>query len=146
MGWPPNDLPQSPKCWNCKNNDLSWCKNGIYEVIHPPLYLVMLIHVLIRVKMISIVDDVLISNVRWKIKLGFVYLESYIKKRPPSLYPIGKFCTLGSRYLNKEIFFCRNSWIFFVGCSCLWLESLFCLAFETFFRGIKYFWKIVFCM
>ena len=129
---PPNHPPMFPKCQICKNNDFSCCKNGLYEVICPPLDLTMLIHVLIRVKVIPTIDDVLISTVGWKSKLGFVSLESYIKKRPPSLYPIGKFCTLGSRYLNKEIFF-RNYWIFFVGCSCLWLESLSCLTFEIFF-------------
>ena len=55
--------PMSPKCQTCKNNDLSCCKNGLYEVIRPPLDLVMLIHVLIRVKVISIVNDVLISTI-----------------------------------------------------------------------------------
>ena len=55
--------PMSPKCQFCKNNDLSCCKNELYEVIHPPLDLVMLIHVLIRVKVISTIDDVLISTV-----------------------------------------------------------------------------------
>ena len=104
MGGPPNDPPISPKCQICKNNDLSCCKNGLYEAIRPPLDLVMFIHVLISVKVISTVDDVLISTVGWKSKLGFVSLKSYIKKRPPSLYPIGKFCTLRSGHLNKEIF------------------------------------------
>ena len=61
-----------------------------------PLDLVMLIHVLIHIKVISTIDDVLISTVGLKSKLGFVSLESYIKKRPPSLYPIGKFGTIGS--------------------------------------------------
>ena len=63
MGGPPNDPPVSSKCQNYKNNDLSCCKNEFYKVIRPPLDLVMLIHVLIRVKVISTVDDVLISTV-----------------------------------------------------------------------------------
>ena len=56
-----NDPPMYPKCQTCKNNDLSCCKNGLYEVTCPPLGLVILIHVLICVKVISTVDDVLIS-------------------------------------------------------------------------------------
>ena len=63
MGGGATDPPMSPKCQTCKNNDLLFCKNGLYEVIRPPLDLVMLIHVLIHVKVISIVDDVLISTV-----------------------------------------------------------------------------------
>ena len=49
------------------------------------LDLVKLIHVLIYVKVISVVDDVLISTVGWKSKLQFVSLKRYIKKRPPPL-------------------------------------------------------------
>ena len=59
MGGRPNDPPMYPKCQTCKNNDLSCCKNGLYEVIRPPLDFV----ILIRVKVISTVDDVLISTV-----------------------------------------------------------------------------------
>ena len=36
MRGPPNDPLMSLKCQTCKNNDLSCCKNGLYEVIHPP--------------------------------------------------------------------------------------------------------------
>ena len=63
MGGSPNEPPMSPKCQTCKNIALSCCKNGLYEVIHPPLDLVIMIHVLIHVKVISIVDDVIISTV-----------------------------------------------------------------------------------
>ena len=62
-GGPPNEPPMSPECQTCKYNDLSCCRNGLYEVIRPPLDLVMLIHVLISVKVISTVDDVLISTI-----------------------------------------------------------------------------------
>ena len=50
-----------------------------------PLDLVKLIHVLIRVKVISTVDDVIISIVGCKSELGFASLKSYIKKRPPPI-------------------------------------------------------------
>ena len=63
MGVPPNEPPMSPKCQTCKNNDLSCCKNGLYEVIRPPLDLVILIHGLIHVNVISTVDDLIISTV-----------------------------------------------------------------------------------
>ena len=59
MGGPPEDPPMSPKCQTCKNNDLSCCKNVLYEVIRPPLDL----EILIRVKVNSTVDDVIISIV-----------------------------------------------------------------------------------
>ena len=61
-----------------------------------PLDLVKLIHVVIRVKVIFIVDDVIISTVGCKSKLGFASLKSYIKTRRPPLYPIEKFGTIGS--------------------------------------------------
>ena len=63
MGGGPNDPPMSPKYQTCKNNDLSCCKNGLYDVICPPFDLVMLIHVLIHVKVMSTVDDALISTI-----------------------------------------------------------------------------------
>ena len=64
-------------------------------------------------------------------------LESYIKKRTPSLYPIEKFCTLGSRYLNKEFFLQK-----FLDLLCgmfLFVIRKFILAFEEFFGVSKYF-------
>ena len=51
---------------------------------------------LIHVKLISIVDDSIISTVGCKSKLGFASLKSYIKERHPSLYPVEKFGTIGS--------------------------------------------------
>ena len=62
-GGPHNDPPMSLNCQTCKKKDLSCCKDGLYEVIRPPLDLVILIHVLIHVKVISIVDDVIISTI-----------------------------------------------------------------------------------
>ena len=51
----------------------------------PPLDLVNVIHVLILVKLISTVDDVIISTVGYKSELGFTSLKSYIKTRHPPL-------------------------------------------------------------
>ena len=60
-----------------------------------PLDLVNLTHVLIHINVISIIDDVIISTIGWKCKLGFAFLKSYIKERPPLLYRMEKFGTIG---------------------------------------------------
>ena len=94
-----------------------------------PLDLVKLIHVLIRVKVISTVDDILISTVGWKSKLGFVSLKSYIKEKPHSLYPIEKFGTIGSwRIIQKKLWdllsYVDNWRMFFVIDWCYLLPAL----------------------
>ena len=94
MGTPLMTSPYLLSVKLCKNNDLSCCKNGLYEVIRPPLHLVILIHVLIHVKVISIVDDVIISTIGCNRKLGFASLKIYIKERPPSLFPLGNLAPL----------------------------------------------------
>ena len=63
-----------------------------------PLDLVKLIHVLICVKVIFVVDDVLISTVGWKSKLGFVSRNLY-KEETPLIVS------------HREILHCRL-WIF----------------------------------
>ena len=49
---------------------------------------------LMHVKLISTVDDVIISTVRCKIKLGFASLKSYIKTRPLHCIPSGNLAPL----------------------------------------------------
>ena len=49
---------------------------------------------LIHVKLISTVEDVIISTVRCKSNLGFESLKIYIKTRPPHCIPSGNFAPL----------------------------------------------------
>ena len=112
-----------------------WLRQGVIGQKVCPLALVKLIHLLICVEVISTVDDVLISIVGWKSKLGFASLKSYIKERPPSLYPIGKFGTISSWRIIEKIF---PGFLVFCG----WLKNVLCDWLTLFLACIGDHWWI----